>query len=148
VKEALEAKATELGRSISAEAEYRLENTFQREALVLETLSLALGTRDLAALVLVVGLVMLRVQRAVEPKLQEALAHNPPDEVDRYLTQIAIDAAHAALEAARPDGLVCNLLTPLGAISATDAVLSALRVGEYPAVPHHLMTLERRIKPE
>jgi hypothetical protein len=96
-------------------------------------------------MVLVIGLVMVKVQRIAEPQLHDALADNPEGDIGRYMTQVALDAGHAALEAARPTGLVWNALTASGAIHATNAILGVLRLGNNPSGS---TTADQRNKPE
>ena len=66
VKSRLEIAAQESGRSLSQEAEFRLEHSFDREGLLPEVLTLAFGSRQTAGLVWMLGIVIDAVGRAAQ----------------------------------------------------------------------------------
>jgi TraY domain len=106
LKEKLKQAAASSGRSLSTEAQFRLEKSFHPEELLAETLELAFGP-GLAGLLTLAGRVM---REAGSSKMYQKQRDGGvsggswPMDPDAY--NEAVRAAHAVLEEWRPDGAV------------------------------------------
>jgi TraY domain-containing protein len=134
-KRRLDAAATEAGRSLSQEAEFRLERSFERQDLVADVLELAYGPRFAGILVLLAEISHVgRFAGFVSGKTFEASENwlNDPFAYDQ-----AVTAANLILEGLRPRGDPRRLLKSrqgarneiLAALPATQVVfiLEAIR---------------------
>jgi hypothetical protein len=129
LKELIDAKADETGRSQSQEAEYRLEQTFQQEALVFQALSMAFGSREIAGLLIILGLAVRRGRQNALDKavLSQVEKLKVAETLDAAALAVGIDAAHTILEGARRGMVGALLSVKLGVTSAED-VLADFRV--------------------
>jgi len=141
LKEWLDLKGAETGRSLSSEAEFRLEQGFYQESLVFQSLALALGSREMAGLLLILGLVMQRARLDTVDALSQTREHKHAnrESIDRMALAIGIDAAHVILEGARPTSDSMGL-TGVGdkepiaiGVAIASTMLGRLRVGADPA---------------
>lgn len=100
IKKRLDEAAEHSGRSQSQEAEFRLELSFHREQLLIESMTLLFG-RELAGLIYTLGVVMSRVGTVTANR---KMLGTTPWMVQPYPYDQAVRAAVSLLEALRPQG--------------------------------------------
>ncbi len=135
LKADLDTKGAETGRALSSEAEFRLEQAAYQESQVFQSLALAMGSREMAGLLLIIGLVMRRARLDTIDALSQSGDHKVAnrDSIDRMALAMAIDAAHVILEGARPNGGVGDDASLDSGVKAAKYMLGVLRVGRDPA---------------
>ena len=101
VKTRLEASAERSHRSLSREAEFRLDRSFDREDLLSEALALAYG-RKVAGILLAIAYVMDAASRLAERNIWNPFRKDWTDDPERF--DHAVQAATALLYAVRPPG--------------------------------------------
>ena len=104
MKRRVEDAAHGSGRSISQEAELRLERSFEQQRLLPEVLELAYGT-ELAGLLISIAEAMNQAQLAGQIT---SLEDHPRWSDDAFSFDTVVVAAQAVLEALRPAGVVRN----------------------------------------
>jgi hypothetical protein len=107
LKQKLDAAAEMSGRSQSQEAEFRLEHSFGRQALLPDVLNIAYGSREIADLLMTLGTAIRVAGEAVasNSKMRERLKSRDWMS-DPAVCDIAIEAAYAVLESFRPAGSI------------------------------------------
>ena len=127
-KRSLDAAAAAAGRSLSQEAELRLEQSFSRQALLSGAMSLAYG-RQATAIVLTLARELVHAGRIGSVistgkfETMENWVSNP------FAYKQAIEAAGAVLEAFRPPGQI----SPVGPGPGSDGALITLAAIKNPA---------------
>lgn len=115
LKERLEVAANAAGRSLSTEAQFRIERSFDRQNLLGEALELAYG-REAAALIMVIAREMVRAGRV------SAAISRGPSFMDRWL-----DDPYAYDQATRAVGTILDAFRPAG---NPDELTSSKMVGD------------------
>jgi hypothetical protein len=108
MKAKLDAQAAISGRSQSQEAELRLEHSFEQQGLLPDILRIAYGgSKQIADLMMTVGAIFLVAGEAVAGtrEVRERLKSRDWTS-DPEVCDVAIEAAHAVLEAFRPAGAI------------------------------------------
>jgi hypothetical protein len=128
LKQKLDAAAEMSGRSQSQEAEFRLEHSFDRQGLVLEVLTIAYGSEEVADLLMTLGTVFRVAGEAVtsNSKMRERLKSRDWTS-DPAVCDIAIEAAHTVLESFRPAGSIPWTDAGLGAHVANSVTKGKMR---------------------
>jgi hypothetical protein len=89
LKRRLDAAAEHCGRSQSQEAEFRIERSFDRNDLLTEVLTLAYGSKEIAGVLMMFGLVLAEVRK-----------HSELHEVRHHIGGTEYDALHLLKSAA------------------------------------------------
>jgi hypothetical protein len=146
-KRRLEKAAASSGRSISQEAELRLERSFDREDLLIEVLSLAYG-RQLAGILMMLGSAMNHagvntlLEAAGGPLSKDKDFTNWIDDPDAY--EQAQQGVAAVLAACSPNGKVSRRKSAAGEHAASEIIRAARKKpkSEFEPFPSYAWTPE------
>jgi hypothetical protein len=113
LKRALDTAATNNGRSQSQEFEMRLARSFERQALLSDVLALRYGSKEIAGLLMMIGMALQNVRRLFELRALDGLPADEPYEVstgdkasewlnDPYVFEQLVQSIVHLLNATRP----------------------------------------------
>lgn len=126
LKRRLDAAAERGGRSLSQEAEVRLERSFDREDLLSEGLTLAFGDR-LAGLLIMLGMAMAGAAAVAPPDQgRRRLFHDDWWASDPDCYETAAFAAKILLDSGRPKGCVTATYNEALALQVVEALVGAV----------------------